>query len=56
MTTVEKLIAAQALLSDVYHEALIDADSNLESLMSAADSCICEALDCLTEKSKEKNL
>ena len=44
MTNEEKLTMAQQLLSDVYHEASISGDETLESLMSVADSCICEAL------------
>jgi hypothetical protein len=43
--TLEKLGLAQSLLSSVYHEACASGDTNLESLMSAADSCISEALD-----------
>jgi hypothetical protein len=41
----EKLQTAQGLLSSVYHEASDSGDTNLESLMSAADSCIGEAMD-----------
>jgi hypothetical protein len=43
--TLEKLRSAQGLLAFVYHEACASGDTNLESLMSAADSCISEALD-----------
>jgi len=42
---VAKLQQAQNLLSDVYHQACQNSDMGLESLMSVADSCICEALD-----------
>jgi hypothetical protein len=44
---VAKLQQAQNLLSDVYHDACQEGDISLESLMSVADSCICEALDSL---------
>jgi predicted XRE-type DNA-binding protein len=47
----EKLELAQSLLSDVYHGSCDCSDTNLESLMSAADSCILEAIDHI---SKEK--
>jgi len=46
---VAKLQQAQKLLSDVYHDACQEGDISLESLMSVADSCICEALDSLEE-------
>ena len=46
---VAKLQQAQKLLSDVYHDACQKGDISLESLMSVADSCICEALDSLEE-------
>jgi len=41
----EKLQLAQGLLSSVYHGSCDCSDTNLESLMSAADSCIIEAID-----------
>jgi hypothetical protein len=41
---IDKLEQAQLLLSDVYHEATEAGLSNVESLMSCADSCIGEAL------------
>jgi hypothetical protein len=44
---VAKLQQAQKLLSDVYHHACQESDMGLESLMSVADTCICEALDYL---------
>lgn len=44
---IEKLQQAQQLLSDVYHHACQKSNMNLESLMSVADTCICEAFDCL---------
>lgn len=44
---VAKLQQAQNLLSDVYYHACQKPDGRLESLMSVADSCICEALDSL---------
>jgi hypothetical protein len=47
----EKLETAQGLLSSVYHEACDSDDTNLESLMSAADSCVLEAMEYI---SKEK--
>lgn len=47
--SVAKLQQAQKLLSDVYHDACQEGDISLESLMSVADSCICEALDFLEE-------
>jgi hypothetical protein len=43
----EKLGLAQSLLSDVYHGSCDCSDTHLESLMSAADSCISEAIDAL---------
>jgi GTPase involved in cell partitioning and DNA repair len=45
---IEKLEEAQALLSDVYHEAIEAGLTDIEGLMSAADSCVNEALDALT--------
>jgi hypothetical protein len=47
--SVAKLQQAQKLLSDVYHDACQEGDISLESLMSVADGCICEALDSLEE-------
>ena len=44
---IANLEEAQALLSDVYHEACDAGLTEIESLMSAADSCVCEALDAL---------
>ena len=41
---IKKLEEAQLLLSDVYHDATEAGLSNVENLMSAADSCIGEAL------------
>ena len=41
---IEKLDQAQNLLSDVYHEACEAGLTEIESQMSCADSCICEAL------------
>jgi hypothetical protein len=40
----DKLEQAQNLLSDVYHEACDAGLTEVESQMSCADSCICEAL------------
>jgi hypothetical protein len=40
----DKLEQAQNLLSDVYHEACEAGLTEIESQMSCADSCICEAL------------
>ncbi len=42
---ISNLEAAQALLSDVYHEACEAGLTEIESQMSCADSCICEALN-----------
>lgn len=42
---IEKLKAAQALLSDVYHYACDEGLENIESQMSCADSCIIDSLD-----------
>jgi hypothetical protein len=47
----KKLELAKSLLSDVYHGSCDCSDTNLESLMSSADSCIIEAIDHI---SKEK--
>lgn len=41
----KKLEVAKSLLSDVYHGSCDRSDTNLESLMSSADSCIIEAID-----------
>ena len=41
---ITKLNHAQGLLSDVYHEAIEAGLTEVESQMSCADSCICEAL------------
>ena len=41
---IAKLDHAQVLLSDVYHEAIEAGLTEIESQMSCADSCICEAL------------
>jgi len=41
---IDKLDHAQGLLSDVYHEACEAGLTEIESQMSCADSCICEAL------------
>jgi len=40
----DKLEQAQNLLSDVYHEACEAGLTEIESQMSCANSCICEAL------------
>jgi hypothetical protein len=45
-----KLDLAQQLLSDVYHDACIKGDSEIESQMSCADSCIGEAMDRLEKE------
>ena len=44
---IAKLDQAQNLLSDVYHEACEAGLTEIESQMSCADSCICEALSAL---------
>lgn len=41
----EKLLKAQELLGDIYYDACQNGDTNMESLMSVADSLIWEALD-----------
>ena len=41
---IAKLDHAQGLLADVYHEACEAGLTEIESQMSCADSCICEAL------------
>lgn len=50
----DKLITAQGLLSSVYHAACDNRDSNIESLMSSADSCIVEAFDYINNIRKKK--
>ncbi len=49
MTERDKLLSdldqAQRLLSNVYHYAQNINDGNIERLMSAADSCIIEAIE-----------
>lgn len=40
----EKLEIAQGLLSSVYHAACDAGDSEIESQMSMADSCIIDAM------------
>jgi hypothetical protein len=45
MDIFEKLNKAQDLLSDIYHFAQESGDTELERLMSAADTCIVEAID-----------
>ena len=47
MSNLKKLMKAQELLSDVYHDACETGNKQLESLMSAADDCVCEAVDSL---------
>lgn len=47
---IQKLMDAQVLLSDVYHNAIDVSNNQVESLMSVADSCINEAIDALTIK------
>ena len=42
---IANLEAAQQYLSDVYHEAIEAGLTEIESQMSCADSCICEALN-----------
>jgi len=46
---IEKLEKAQRLISDVYHEAIKCGATETESVLSAADSCISEALDFVGE-------
>lgn len=45
----DKLEQAQLLLSDVYHEACEAGLTEVESQMSCADSCICEAISALDD-------
>jgi hypothetical protein len=49
MSNLKKLMKAQELLSDVYHDACETGNKQLESLMSAADDCVCEAVDSLVQ-------
>ena len=44
-----KLHNAQKLLSDVYHYACEEGNSEIESLMSCADDCIIDAMECLNQ-------
>ena len=44
-----KLHNAQKLLSDVYHYACEEGNSEIESQMSCADSCIIDAIECLEQ-------
>ena len=46
---IAKLDHAQNLLSDVYHEACEAGLTEVESQMSCADSCICEAISALDD-------
>ena len=46
---IANLEAAQEYLSDVYHEACEAGLTEIESLMSCADSCISEALSALDD-------
>jgi hypothetical protein len=50
---IDKLQQAQHLLSDVYHYACENGLVTVESGMSAADSCIGEALDYFKGKNNE---
>ncbi len=50
---IAKLDHAQGLLSDVYHEACEAGLTEIESQMSCADSCICEALSELDREDDE---
>jgi len=45
----DKLEQAQMLLSAVYHEACDAGLTEVESQMSCADSCICEAISALDD-------
>ena len=49
----EKLEQAKDLLSDVYHWAC-DKNEHIESLMSCADSCVCEAMGVLDDLIREE--
>ena len=44
-----KLHNAQKLLSDVYHYACEECNSEIESSMSCADDCIIDAIECLEQ-------
>jgi hypothetical protein len=44
---ITKLERAQDLLAEVYHYAITNEITDLESLMSTADGCICDGLDAL---------
>jgi len=46
---IEKLEKAQRLISDVYHEAIECNATETAWVLSSADSCIVEALDCVDE-------
>jgi hypothetical protein len=50
---IDKLDQAQNLLADVYHEACEAGLTEIESQMSCADSCICEALSELDREDYE---
>ena len=45
----DKLKQAQHLLSDVYHYACEEGNSEIESLMSCADDCIIDAIEYLEQ-------
>ena len=45
MDQTKKLEIAQRLISDVYHDAVKRGATETEKVLSAADSCISEALD-----------
>ena len=45
----DKLHQAQMLLADVYAFACEDGNSEIESQMSVADSCIIDAIECLEQ-------
>ena len=45
----DKLHQAQMLLSDVYHYACEEGNSEIEGLMSCADDCIIDAMECLNQ-------
>ena len=45
----EKLHQAKMLLSDVYHYACEEGNSEIESKMSCADDCIIDAIECLEQ-------
>jgi len=50
----EKLEIAQDLLSDVYHWACKEKKEDIESLMSVADGCVCQAMGELDQLIREK--